>query len=340
MIAVLSTFCLRLRFGACLFAAAIFAAIFAVPSASPAMDGEPAVGLPVFAATPFEQPRLIEPPAQHPPPFSVNQQPLFLTPEMTQPESGDHGVLPGGLLYKSYIAGPHEPRFASVLLYDVSAGEWRWDSTLGGRLGLYRQGYSTFSDFDEWQIDVEGAVMSRLDPEKQMDVESNDFRFGLLWTGRRDNLAVKFGYFHMSSHVGDEFLINNPTFTRINFVRESIILGSSLQATPQTRLYGEVAWAFAARGGALPLQFQFGTEFSAIAPFPEHGAPFTALNVQMREETDFAAGLTVMTGWQWTGLKSKRTMRVGMQYFNGPSNQYSFFRRYDNQFGLGLWIDF
>jgi len=281
------------------------------------------------------------PPSQGPPPFAANPQPVFLTALHAEtPAKGDHGVLPGGLLYRSYIAGPHEPRFASILVYDVSTKAWRWDSTLGGRLGLYRQGYSTFMNFDEWQVDIEGAVMSRLDPEEQMDVESNDFRFGLLWTGRRDNLAVKFGYFHMSSHVGDEFLLKNPTFDRANFVRESVILGSSLQATPEVRMYGEVAWAFTSRGGALPLQFQLGTEFSAIAPYPEHGAPFTAVNLQIREETDYAASLNLMTGWQWKGSTSERTMRVGLQYFNGPSNQYSFYQRHDNQLGLGLWIDF
>ena len=47
-----------------------------------------------------------------------------------------------------------------------------------------------------------------------------------------------------------------------------------------------------------------------------------------------------MTGWQWTGPESGRTMRVGLQYYNGPSTQYEFFRRYDNQLGFGIWYDY
>ena len=69
----------------------------------------------------------------------------------------------------------------------------------------------------------------------------------------------------MSSHVGDEFLIKNQTFNRINYVRESIIFGTSLQASRECRLYGELAWGAIATGGAEPWQFQLGTEFSPIA---------------------------------------------------------------------------
>ena len=123
-------------------------------------------------------------------------------------------VMPNGLLYRSYIAAPHEPRLASTVLYDNTAKSWRWDSTLGGRVGLYRCDQPTNINLDAWQLDLEGAVMVRLDPEEKMDVESADFRFGMLWTGKKDNLAFKFGYFHVSSHVGDEYLIKNPTYER------------------------------------------------------------------------------------------------------------------------------
>lgn len=135
-------------------------------------------------------------------------------------------VLPSSLLYHSYIAAPHEPRMGSIVMYDISADTWRWDSTLGGRVGLVRRNAPPRLNLDAWQLDVEGAVLVRLDPQEQMDLESSDYRFGLQWTGKRDNLALKFGYFHVSSHVGDEYIVRFPTFRRINYVRESLVLGS------------------------------------------------------------------------------------------------------------------
>lgn len=249
-------------------------------------------------------------------------------------------VLPDGLLYRSYIAGQKESRMSSVASYDISKKVWRWDATLGGRVGLFRRDQPDFLNLDAWQIDLEGAAMTRLAPQQQMDVESADYRFGLLWTGKRDNWAFKAGYFHMSSHVGDEYLLKNPTFERINFVRESLVLGASVQATDELRYYGEVAWANSVKGGAKPWQFQLGAEYAPIAERPTRGAPFSAVNIDLREEVDFSAGVTAMAGWQWKGPESGRTMRLGLQYYNGPSTQYEFFRRYDNQVGFGIWYDF
>ena len=41
-------------------------------------------------------------------------------------------------------------------------------------------------DLDAWQIDVEGAAIVRLDAQDKQDLESGDYRFGLLWTGKRE----------------------------------------------------------------------------------------------------------------------------------------------------------
>lgn len=261
----------------------------------------------------------------------------FATPS---PETSDDHVLPDGLLYRSYIAGPQEPRFGSVLLYDISAREWRWDAMLGGRVGLFRRDTPDFLDIDSCQIDLEGAAIPRLNPHLKMDVESTDFRFGLLWTALRDNVSYKIGYFHVSSHVGDEYLLKNPMFERRNFVRESFVFGRSSQVSPEVRTYGEFAWAFMAGGGAKPIQLQTGAEYAPIATSAKRGAPFSAINLQLRQEVGYAAGTNLMTGWQWKGPDSGRAFRCGLQYFNGPTNQYEFLRRYDNQLGLGVWFDY
>lgn len=272
--------------------------------------------------------------------FGPSQTALISQSDRPASSNRDYEVLPADLLYRSYIAGPHEPRMGLTSLYDSRTKEWRWDGTVGGRLGLFRSNQPQMLAIDAWQIDLEGAVTTRLDPQQNMDVESADYRFGLLWTAKQKNVAWKFGYFHISSHTGDEYLIKNPGFERINFVRESLIFGTSIQATPNLRLYGETAYGLSTKGGAKPWQFQFGGELAALQKTNLHGAPFVAANVQLRQEVDFEPGVTLMTGWQWTGNESDKTWRVGLQYYNGRSNQYSFFRRLDNQLGLGVWYDY
>ena len=152
-------------------------------------------------------------------------------------------LLPDGLLWHSYLAAPHEPRISTVIFQTNDEGIF-WDATLGGRVGLLRYGTADAKHPSGWQWDLEGAAITRLDLLHAEDVESMDYRFGTEITAAEGPWAMKFGYFHISSHVGDEYLIRNPTFQRINYVTESWIVGGSYKPTDQVRLYGEFINSF------------------------------------------------------------------------------------------------
>ncbi len=69
-------------------------------------------------------------------------------------------------------------------------------------------------------------------------------------------------------------------------------------------------------------------------------APSLRLNLDIREAVDFVPTATVQTGWQWQSDRSGRRFRVGAQYFNGNSSQFSFFRDKQETIGLGVWFDY
>ena len=106
-------------------------------------------------------------------------------------------------MYKSYLAGPLEPRFGSAWLHDNDNG-WVWDASLGTRVGIWRYGTTSSSRPQGWQLDVEGGAMPRLNVEHQEDLESVNFRFGVPLTWSQGPWQMKFGYYHLSAHVGDE----------------------------------------------------------------------------------------------------------------------------------------
>ncbi|EMI20083.1 protein containing DUF1207 [Rhodopirellula maiorica SM1] len=251
----------------------------------------------------------------------------------------DWVMLPEGLLYKSYLAGPHEPRISTVLFSDTEKGVL-WDATLGGRVGLLRYGTPGAAAADGWQWDLEGAVMVRLDVENSEDVESMDFRFGTLITRADGPWSAKFGYFHISSHVGDEYMERFPTFQRVNYVTESLIAGVSYQASDPLRLYGEFAYAVKTSGGAKPIQIQIGAEHVPVPLQPKRGGPFNAINLDVREAVDFSPTVTLQTGWQWQGMASQRRLRFGLQYLNGYTTQFEFFNERERQIGVGSWFDY
>lgn len=247
--------------------------------------------------------------------------------------------LPDGLMFKSYLAGEKEPRFTTVWAKLDGHGNI-WDSTLGGRVGLLRWGTEDVVNPQGWQLDMEGAAMPRLDMESKNDLMGADFRFGVPITYREGPTSYKFAYYHISSHVGDEFLENNPGFQRDNFVREALALAISHEPSDFTRFYAEVAYAFIDSGNAQPWEMQFGFEYSALASSGVYSSPFMAINWHIREELSYDGNITVQAGWQWRGIKSDRLWRMGVQYYNGATSQYALGLDHEQLFGFGMWFDY
>ncbi len=248
-------------------------------------------------------------------------------------------LLPEGLIYRSYLAGVKEPRLSVVPFYERHQG-WLIDGTIGARVGLIR--YGTESDIrpEGWQLDLEAAAFPRLDPQQDMDLVSTDYRVGVPFTFGAGPYQVKLAYYHLSSHLGDEYLLKNPGARRINFSRDALVLGNSYYVTPDLRLYGEAGWAFYSDGGSEPWEFQFGLDYSPLLPLFCRGAPFVALNAHLREELSFNGNFVAQLGWQWRGKYTERVLRTGFQYLTGKSSQYEFFDQNEEQFGWGLWYDF
>ncbi len=249
-------------------------------------------------------------------------------------------VLPDGLIYRSYLAGPKEPRISGTFFYEKDQG-WLLDTTVGARVGIIRLGTAEAGWPQGWQLDIEGAAFPRLDLERNWDLQSADFRFGIPLTYGVGPFQTKLAYYHLSSHLGDELLIRNRRLlrSRINFSRDTLVAGWSTYPSSAWRIYSEIGWAFTSDGGSQPWELQFGTEWSPPGSIGVVGAPFVAINVYLREEVDFGGTFVFETGWQTRGV-SGHLLRFGLHYLNGKSNQFQFFDESEQQLGLGLWYDF
>lgn len=248
----------------------------------------------------------------------------------------DWQVLPEGLLWHSYLAGPKEPRLGYAWLYDTYSGQWVNDSTLGARVGILRFGTRDPFEPQGWELDFEGAAFPRLN-QGSLDLDSVDFRAGVPLTWRGGPWQTKLAYYHVSSHVGDEYLLSHPGFQRINYRRDAIVAGAGYFAAPDLRFYAEIGYAFITDGGAEPWELQFGWEYAPTHPTGSRGAPFIAMNGYLREEVAWGGDFTLMAGWAWRGAG---LLRIGLQYTVGESLQWEFLGRSEQLIGLGLWYDF
>ncbi|NQT41546.1 MAG: DUF1207 domain-containing protein [Planctomycetes bacterium] len=262
-----------------------------------------------------------------------------LAPSQPSPACWTWQFLPDGLIYRSYLAAGKEPRLGCQVFYQTNRG-WLWDITLGGRVGMFRYGTHDPVNPEGWQIDLEGAAFPRLDPELDRDLVSADFRFGIPFTWRRGPWEGKVAYYHLSSHLGDEFMLANPgAFTRINYSRDVLVAAVAWRPHSDWRFYAEAGWAFYADEGSDPWEFQFGIDYSPARPTVFWPAPFLALNTRLRQEVDYGGNFTAQAGVQWRGMTG-RLFRLGAHYFNGMSDQYQFVSEYEEQVGLGVWYDY
>jgi hypothetical protein len=248
-------------------------------------------------------------------------------------------LMPQGLIWHSYLAGVKEARMASVFNYQKGLG-WLWDPVAGGRVGLLRYGTPNAFRPEGWQLDLEGAAFPELRLNNDWDMRATDFRVGLPLTYGVGNWQVKFAVYHLSSHIGDEFLLKNPDFVRLEYSRNALVFGLSYYATENVRLYGEMDWAFYTNGATQPWQFQFGAEYSPVYSPGFRGSPFLAVNGHLRQEVAFGGNVNMQVGWQWLNGNTGTRIRLGFQYFNGKNEEYQFYNDFVQQLGIGLWYDY
>lgn len=247
-------------------------------------------------------------------------------------------LLPDGILYRSYLASPKESRLGTQYFSARRDGAF-WDSTLGGRVGMLRYGTTDAAWPQGWQFDVEGSAQVRLDPDENIDLRSVDYRIGSPLTYGFGRHRLQFGYYHLCSHLGDEFIEAHPEFEHVNFVRDTLTLGYAYFLSENIRLYGELGWAFRTDVSE-EWEFQFGFECVPARPTGIRGAPFLAAHGHLREELNYSGNFALQAGWAWRGDRSSHLLRTGLHYYNGASSQYSFYRQFEQQIGAGLWYDF
>ena len=247
-------------------------------------------------------------------------------------------MLPNGLVYRPYLAGDHEPGFKSVMGHMNNFGTV-WDVALGARVAIWRYGTEGVRP-DGWEVDLEGVVFPRLEPfGESTPLIASDYRFGIPVTYAYGPWQFMTGYRHLSSHLGDEWMLLHPGIERFNYARDEIVFAVGYYWRDDFRIYADLGVGVTG-GGAEPVEVQFGAEYSPKHCVGGHGAPFAAISTHLRQEVNFNGSLIVQAGWQWRGEKSGHLLRLGGQFFTGKSDQGEFFLENETRYGFGIWYDF
>ena len=91
---------------------------------------------------------------------------------------------------------------------------------MGTDIGIWRR--STRHTCDGLQVSLLGGVFSQYNLDTSSDDLINaDYMVGPMLTLRRGRVSARLRLYHQSSHLGDEFILNNPGVDRVNLSFET-----------------------------------------------------------------------------------------------------------------------
>lgn len=190
------------------------------------------------------------------------------------------------------------------------------------------------------QFDVEGGLWALFEQtEFSAPLVNADYYVGFPLTFARGCWSFRLRPFHISSHIGDEFLLTHENFDRRNPSAEYIDFAVAYQPNVDTRFYGLIGWI--ARSDETfrckKLYFEYGfdlyfSEFGFYNPCQQIlGRPFFAVDIKQKKDTSYKLDSNIAAGYEWRktcGLE--RCLRILAEYHDGFSQEGQFCRSRTN----------
>lgn len=242
-----------------------------------------------------------------------------------------HGVwLPQStILYPTQIANPRQITFSGGMRFcDRVGGKVASIVTFGDQFPLYR--WANFKGGD-LQLEAEGGVFAVFDVyKKEFPLINADYYGGFPLTYAYGPWSYRLRLYHVSSHLGDEFLQDHDGFDRKNKSFEAIDFSTDYQIAKNLRVYGVLGSVIHSDNemGMKHLYLEYG--FEARGPRTDFkqlfGQPFLAVHMQNWQENHFAQDITYALGYEWGKIYGiGRKIRVFLEYHQGfsPDGQFS-----------------
>ncbi len=187
------------------------------------------------------------------------------------------------------------------------------------------------------QVGLEAGIWSvfNMDPSPDIaggtELVNTDYYVGIPITFARDKWSFRLRGYHISGHLGDEFMVNHPGFKRVNPSIEAIDFYTSYQANEAIRVYiGPGVYVHSDPSFKWkPIYIQYGTE-ARFSPFKSyyyklHGNWFFACHVRNLEQLDYNFDVTLRSGYELSKLQGiGRKFRAFIGYHYGYSLEGQF----------------
>jgi hypothetical protein len=247
-------------------------------------------------------------------------------------------------LFRPFIADPRQ------VTYSVG---WRWnDQVLEKNVIPVSFGdiFPIFRWCDIWyprgdlEFGIEGAVWAVFDPlHESSPLIDADYYVGFPISYSFGTWAFRLRGYHISTHIGDEFLLNHPHFDRRNPSIEAFDFYVSNQFTRDIRLYGGIGWLACQDDSFRVGEFYFeaGVELRLMELGYRdycnrlYGVPFFAMDFYYQSHFKHHINSTYAIGYEWGKVSGlRRRFRIFLEYHDGYSVEGQFSKHPTNYLSI------
>ena len=235
-------------------------------------------------------------------------------------------------LFQPLIANPRQVTYSLGYRFsDRVIGDHVTTVSLGDDFSIYRW-LGVFRWEGDLQIGIEGGVWSVFDNNALgTELVNTDYYVGFPLTYAINRWSFRWRVYHVSSHLGDEFLVNHPGYDRKNPSMESMDFFISCQINDHIRVYGGPGWVMHSDCSFTYKHYyiEYGAEFRFLgARFHRkklYGTFFLAAHVENWQFQKMDFNETYVLGYEISKLQGiGRKMRIFIEYHHGYSDEGHF----------------
>lgn len=265
-------------------------------------------------------------------------------PSWTMPQPGKKKMFfPKGDIFMPPLADQKQPRFHTTWQrWHTDFGIFNIGSVgFGENIGVIRSPGKR--EGDGFQFGISGAVFAvfNLDSDS-MDLINADYIVGFPFSARYKEWSFRMRFFHQSSHLGDEFLLNPQSIQvqRINLSYETLeFLGS--YETKGFRIYGGTSRILSSFTDIRKNRVQGGIEYRGKPTGWRTARFISGCEVSAWDETHWEQDLSLKMGLAFQNpYYESLGLQILLEYYNGHIPHGQFYNLHANYFGAGIAFAF
>lgn len=252
------------------------------------------------------------------------------------------------ILYPAEVANPRQVSYSGgIRLRDSVTGHASTPVTFGDQFPLYRwSNIDVFSVKGDLQVEIEGAVFAVFDQtEYSSPLINADYYVAVPLTYAYDKWAHRLRLYHISSHLGDEYMCRKYHAKRLNKSFEALDYSAAYNITKNIRVYG-TAGSIAHSDSEMhlkPLYVQYGMEVRVGRHEWKqlYGTPYLAMHFENWQDSEWKMDATFAVGYEWGKLNGLgKRIRVSCEYHSGYCEEGQFTRIRDDYLQFRLSYGF